>query len=566
MKLKIGAKLGVGFGIILILIVVSSVLSYVRLSAIEQKSSYITEVRVPTIEAAGYLQDRLDYTGSKARHAILAGTDATRRAKAQQAFDSGWSAIDQQLTRLNELSPRWTNQANKDHLAKIKEDLPKVRKMQQATMDAAAGNSRDAIVSAGNEYADKVTPFLDETGKSLNDMVQSFSEQVKTESQQLEAANRQTVWTLIVSAVLALGVGIVISIFLSRKISGATTAVLRQAEAIAAGDLSMEELKITIQDELGDLTTAINQMQSSLKDVIESIAESSQNVANASEEFSAVSQQISANSEETSAQANAVSNATEQVNRGLQTVATATEEMSASIQEIAKNATEAAKVADSAMRTATETNAVVTKLGDSSAEIGQVIKVITSIAQKTDLLALNATVEAARAGEVGAGFAVVANEVKELAKQTAAATEDISRKIEAIQADAKSAVTAIGSISGVIGQVNSISGTIAAAVEEQAATTNEMSRNVAEAAKGAGEVAQNIQGVAQAAQSTSHGATDSQKAAKSLAQMSTHLRELVGRFKLDTNKRPTNGQASKPTRSAQYADQTGQREEEFAMK
>ena len=240
---------------------------------------------------------------------------------------------------------------------------------------------------------------------------------VKTESQQLEAANRQTVWTLIVSAVLALGVGIVISIFLSRKISGATTAVLRQAEAIAAGDLSMEELKITSQDELGDLTTAINQMQASLKDVIESIAESSQNVANASEEFSAVSQQISANSEETSAQANAVSNATEQVNRGLQTVATATEEMSASIQEIAKNATEAAKVADSAMRTATETNAVVTKLGDSSAEIGQVIKVITSIAQKTDLLALNATVEAARAGEVGAGFAVVANEVKELAKR-----------------------------------------------------------------------------------------------------------------------------------------------------
>ena len=397
-------------------------------------------------------------------------------------------------------------------------------------------------------------------------MVQSFSEMVKTESQQLEAANRQTVWTLIVSAVLALGVGIVVSIFLSRKISGATTAVLRQAEAIAAGDLSMEELKITSQDELGDLTTAINQMQASLKDVIESIAESSQNVANASEEFSAVSQQISANSEETSAQANAVSNATEQVNRGLQTVATATEEMGASIQEIAKNATEAAKVADSAMRTATETNAVVTKLGDSSAEIGQVIKVITSIAQKTDLLALNATVEAARAGEVGAGFAVVANEVKELAKQTAAATEDISRKIEAIQADAKSAVTAIGSISGVIGQVNSISGTIATAVEEQAATTNEMSRNVAEAAKGAGEVAQNIQGVAQAAQSTSHGATDSQKAAKSLAQMSTHLRELVGRFKLDTNKRSTNGHASKPNQSSHYTEQTEQHEEEFAMK
>ncbi|MGB7847326.1 MAG: methyl-accepting chemotaxis protein [Candidatus Acidiferrum sp.] len=122
------------------------------------------------------------------------------------------------------------------------------------------------------------------------------------------------------------------------------------------------------------------------------------------------------------------------------------------------------------MKTAAETNTIVAKLGESSAEIGQVIKVITSIAQKTDLLALNATVEAARAGEVGAGFAVVANEVKELAKQTATATEDISREIEAIQVDAKTAVKAIGSISEITSHVNNISGTIATAVEEQSAT------------------------------------------------------------------------------------------------
>lgn len=191
--------------------------------------------------------------------------------------------------------------------------------------------------------------------------------------------------------------------------------------------------------------------------------------------------------------------------------------------------------------------------GESSAEIGQVIKVITSIAQKTDLLALNATVEAARAGEVGAGFAVVANEVKELAKQTATATEDISRKIEAIQTDAKAAVKAIGSITEVIGQVNNISGTIATAVEEQSATTSEMSRNVSEAAKGSGEVAQNIQGVAQAAESTSHGATDSLKAAKSLAEMSTQLRELVGRFKLENERRATRRKAAMRTEAREEA-------------
>jgi len=204
--------------------------------------------------------------------------------------------------------------------------------------------------------------------------------------------------------------------------------------------------------------------------------------------------------------------------------------MGASIREIAKNAHESAKVATGAVKVAEETNQIVSKLGESSTEIGQVIKVITSIAQQTNLLALNATIEAARAGEAGKGFAVVANEVKELAKQTAKATEDISRKIEAIQTDTKSAVGAIGQISEVIRQVNDISNTIATAVEEQNATTNEMARNVGEAAKGSSEITRNISGVAEAAKSTTQGAGDSAKAAESLAHMSTELRELVQKF------------------------------------
>jgi methyl-accepting chemotaxis protein len=538
MKLKIGAKLGLGFGIILVLMVVSALIGYTRLQVIDQKSAYITEVRMPSMDAARIVQDRLDYAGSKTRQGILAGTDPARRAKAQQAFESGWAAVDKQAANLTEFAPRWVLQQNRDRFAELKQRLPKARQMQQATIDEAADGSRDAIVKAGNDYADHVTPYVDETTKGLGDMVESFGERIKEEKAELDAAKRSMVLSLWISTALAVASGIVIAVFISRLISGATSSVLRQAEAIADGDLTLEEVQVTSQDELGELARAINKMHASLREVIESIARNAQNVANASEEFSAVSQQISANSEETSAQVNVVSNATDQVNRGLQTVATATEEMSASIKEIAKNATEAAKVADGAMKTAAETNAIVVKLGESSAEIGQVIKVITSIAQKTDLLALNATVEAARAGEVGAGFAVVANEVKELAKQTATATEDISRKIAAIQADAKGAVSAIASITGVIGQVNDISATIATAVEEQSATTAEMSRNVSEAARGSGEVAQNIQGVAQAAQSTSQGATDSQKAAGNLAQMSTQLRELVGRFKLERNGRP----------------------------
>ena len=212
------------------------------------------------------------------------------------------------------------------------------------------------------------------------------------------------------------------------------------------------------------------------------MAESATTVAAAAEEIAATSNSISASAVQTSSEAQLVSAAADAVSQNVQTVAAGSEQMGASIQEIARSAHDAAGVATEAVRTAEETGVTVGKLGVSSQEIGNVVKVITSIAEQTNLLALNATIEAARAGEAGKGFAVVANEVKELAQETARATEEITQRVGAIQADAAGAVDAIGQIGTVVARISDSQTTIAAAVEEQTATTQEMNRNVADAA------------------------------------------------------------------------------------
>lgn len=273
--------------------------------------------------------------------------------------------------------------------------------------------------------------------------------------------------------------------------------------------------------------TARKVAEENLRRTIEALSHNSQSLSTSAEKLTVVSQQMSSNSEETSAQSNVVAAASEEVSKNVATVATSAEEMSASVKEIAKNANEAAKVATAAVKVAEDTNRTVAKLGVSSVEIGKVIKVITSIAQQTNLLALNATIEAARAGEAGKGFAVVANEVKELAKQTAKATEDISQKIEAIQSDAKGAVVSIDQISSIIGQINDISSTIASAVEEQAATTNEIARNASEAARGSTEISRNIANVSTAARNTTEGASNTLTAATELSRLAGDLNHLV---------------------------------------
>jgi methyl-accepting chemotaxis protein len=267
-------------------------------------------------------------------------------------------------------------------------------------------------------------------------------------------------------------------------------------------------------------------------ELVHNLTKASEDLASAASSVLLISSNLSAAAEETSSQANTASVASEEVNAGVQTVATNMEEMVMAIKEITKTTNEAASMTNEAMRITNNTNTMINKLGESSMDIGNVIKVISSIAQQTNLLALNATIEAARAGEAGKGFAVVANEVKELANQTAKATQEITKKIETIQIDSQNAVKAIGDISEAIEKVNGYNGNIAASVEEQAATTNEVTRIVTESAEGVKQISENISQVSAAAASTGRDAGNAQAAAKGVGETADLLKKYVAQLKV----------------------------------
>ncbi|ABS05908.1 methyl-accepting chemotaxis protein [Kineococcus radiotolerans] len=435
-----------------------------------------------------------DATALQSALEVYKATDLTGREEHVTAFEDAWAAY----TRLRDSDGLAASRAN---------DLGRVRVVQ--------------------EELGRHTTSMNEALTALREIEGAAVEQLAADVEDTYGSNRTVVLVLLVTGIaLALGAGVLVA----RSIAAGLRRVQDVSEGLQDGDLT-RTAGLTSADEVGRTAQSLDAAVVRLRELVATIDTASTGVATAAEQMSALSGQIAAGAEETSAQAGVVSGAAEEVSSTVQTVAAGSEEMGASIREISSNTNEAARVAADAVRVAESTSRTIADLGESSQQIGTVVKAITAIAEQTNLLALNATIEAARAGEMGKGFAVVAGEVKELAQQTARATEDISRRVQAIQSDAGGAVEAIGEISTIIDRINDFQVTISSAVEEQTATTAEMNRNVSTAAASSGEIASNIAGVAEAAASTSRAVTESQQATADLALTSQQLRTLVAQFR-----------------------------------
>ena len=522
-RMTVGRKLTVLAATGVAVALAIGVVTFVSLSTVRSAS----DLRVVLNKANSVLID-LDMQESNIQIAerdnLLASTDVTRKSAAdsfaamQKVVAADWSVL--QALALPDTIRGGVGSLHTDYDAYVSAVTAEMSVL--GAIDPASPRAAIALTAEtarANAMEQKIL--------AVRDLAQKRVDAARTASDQAMTTLKTTITITIVLGLAAL---IGISLVVSRSITHPLHRMVSALGRVAERDLTVV-VAVTSRDEIGQMATALAAALTAMREAIGTVAETSSALAGASEELTAVATQLGGAAEETTAQAGTVSVAAEEVSANVTTMSAATDEMTASINEIARSASTAAGVATGAVTTARETSGAVERLGQASTEIGDILKVINSIAEQTNLLALNATIESARAGEAGKGFAVVAGEVKDLAQETAKATEDISRKTSAIQATTGDVAEAIGRIGAVVNQINELQTTIAAAVEEQSVTASEISRNVGQIATGSGDIARNISEVAAAAGATAQGAGMTQQSATQLSGLATRVDTLVRSFR-----------------------------------
>jgi methyl-accepting chemotaxis protein len=409
-------------------------------------------------------------------------------------------------------------------------DAKEMRPADTAVLEALGESGADAAKSA---YAAKYEPIRARYEQLVRKLADAAEVDAVAASERTQAANRRAFWTTCLSLLAGVAFVATASIFVARQISGRALRTASVLRSVAEGDLT-GRLEDRSSDELGQMAAAVNAMVASLREALSSFGEKARRLAGAAQDLSSVSEQMTASASETARQATSASSAAGAVTDSVRSAAIGVGEISTTIGEIARSASDAVRVAASAVQLSEQANQSISKLGGSSREIGEFVKVINSIAEQTNLLALNATIEAARAGEAGKGFAVVASEVKDLAKETARATDDIAHRVDGILNDTRGTVDVIGSITSVIHEIDALQTRIAAAVEEQAATAQGVTASVDGAASSSAEIADNVTAVAHVGETTTRCAAAIESTSSALSEVASEIRSLVDAFRIAT--------------------------------